>query len=52
MLVVRGIEDRTVVVVCESDDGGSLRLRDYLSADLVKLLDAATPAAPEEPSAP
>src|SRR3546814_12837217 len=34
MLVVRGLEDRTVVVVCEADDGCHLRLRDYPNAAL------------------
>lgn len=41
MLVVRGIEGRTVVVVCEADAGGHLRLRDYANEELVQILDAA-----------
>ncbi len=44
MLVVRGLEDRTVVVVCESDDGGSLRLRDPKTTTLELVAQAATPA--------
>lgn len=44
MLVVRGLADRTVVVVCESDEGGTLRLRDPLTADLQQVLPAETPA--------
>jgi len=43
MLVVRGLEDRTVVVVCESDDGGSLRLRDPKTETLELVVPAATP---------
>ena len=45
MLVVRGLEDRTVVVVCESDDGGSLRLRDPKTDTLELVLAGQTPAA-------
>lgn len=41
MLVVRGMESRTVVVVCESDAPGSLRLRDYANEELVQVLDPA-----------
>lgn len=44
MLVVRGLEDRTVVVVCESDDSGSLRLRDPKTDTLELVVQAATPA--------
>ena len=43
MLVVRGLEDRTVVVVCEGDEGGTLRLRDPMTASLELVLPAATP---------
>lgn len=44
MLVVRCLEDRTVVIVIESDEGGDLRLRDLKSSDLEQLLPANTPA--------
>lgn len=43
MLVVRGHEDRTVVVVCESDEGGTLRLRDHKTEKLELVAPAATP---------
>lgn len=43
MLVVRGLADRTVVVVCESDEGGSLRLRDPKTETLELVAPAATP---------
>lgn len=45
MLVARGIADRTVVVVCESDDAGSLRLRDPKTDTLELVLPSATPEA-------
>lgn len=44
MLVVRGMEDRTVVVVCESDEAGNLRVRDPKTATLELVLPAQTPA--------
>lgn len=44
MLVVRGLGDRTAVVVCESDDAGSLRLRDLETVTLDLVLPPATPA--------
>ncbi|MFC3628262.1 hypothetical protein ACFOM8_02250 [Paracoccus angustae] len=43
MLAVRGLDDRTVVVVCESDEGGSLRLRDPETSTLEQVLPATTP---------
>lgn len=43
MLVVRGLEDRTVVVVCESDEDGTLRLRDPKTETLELVVHAATP---------
>ena len=43
MLVVRGLGDRTAVVVCESDEAGTLRLRDLATDDLRLVLDAETP---------
>lgn len=43
MLVVRGLEDRTVCIVIEGDAGGTLRLRDCPTADLHQVLAAQTP---------
>lgn len=48
MLVVRGLGERTVVVVCEADEGGNLRLRDYTTADLIQVLEAG----PYDPTPP
>ncbi len=48
MLVVRGIGDRTAVVVCESDEGGTLRLRDLETSALELVLSAATPETNQE----
>jgi len=42
MLVVRSWPDRTVVVVCEGDKDGSLRLREYDTAGLAQVLASAT----------
>ncbi len=47
MLVVRGLGERTVVVVCEHDDGGGLRLRDYATNDLHQVLATQMPEAPQ-----
>lgn len=44
MLVVRGMEDRTVVVVCEGDTGGTLRVRDPRTETLEQVLPSQTPA--------
>lgn len=44
MLVVRGMGDRTVVIVIEADDGGNVRLRDLPTARLHLVLKAQTPA--------
>lgn len=49
MLVVRGCDDRTVVVVCEGDRDGTLRLRDPLSNTLELVVPAATPENGEAP---
>lgn len=50
MLVVRGLGNRTVVVVCESDEGGTLRVRDLLTDSLDLVVPAATPdPAPSSP---
>ena len=38
MIVVRSLGDRTVVVGCEADKDGTLRLRDYLTAELTQVL--------------
>jgi hypothetical protein len=38
MLVVRGLEDTTVVILCEGDAGGTLRLREVPTDDLVQVL--------------
>jgi len=43
MLVVRGVGERTVVVVCEGDADGNLRLRDPRTITLQLVMDAATP---------
>ena len=43
MLVVRGIDDRTVVVVVEGDGGGQLRLRDLKTETLEQIVASATP---------
>lgn len=43
MLVVRGLEKTTVVVVCEADHGGSLRLREYPTGELTQVLEAYQP---------
>lgn len=42
-LVVRGLGERTVVVVCEADHGGSLRLREYPTSELQQVLEANQP---------
>jgi hypothetical protein len=34
MLVVRGLDQTTAVVVCEGDDGGTLRLKEYPTDEL------------------
>ena len=48
MLVVRGLGDRTVVVVCEADEGGNLRLRDRKTSDLHQVLEPGEmPAVPD-----
>lgn len=39
MLVVWGLEVTTVVVVCEGDDAGQLRLREYETCTLKQVLD-------------
>ncbi len=38
MLVVRGLGETTAVIVCEGDAGGTLRLREYHTADLIHVL--------------
>lgn len=38
MLVVRGLGETTAVILCEGDEGGTLRLREYQTADLEQLL--------------
>ena len=38
MLVVRGLGESTVVVVCERDEPGNLRLREVPTKELVKVL--------------
>lgn len=38
-LVVRCFETTTVVVVCESDSGGTLRLREYQTRDCLQVLE-------------
>ena len=40
MLVVRSLFDTntTAVIVCEGDEGGTLRLREYPTADLKQVL--------------
>lgn len=38
MLVVRGLEVTTACVVCEADAGGTLRLREYPTAELEQVL--------------
>lgn len=43
MLVVRGVDDRTVVVVCEGEEDGTLRLRDPKSETLELVVHSATP---------
>ena len=43
MLVVRCRKDRTVVIVCEGDADGTLRLREYPSKDLTQVLESRTP---------
>lgn len=45
MLVVRGMGERTVVIVIEADDGGNVRLRDLPTAMLHQVLPAQTPSA-------
>ena len=44
MLVVRGMGDRTVVIVIEADGGGNVRLRDLPTGMLHLVLKAQTPA--------
>jgi len=39
MLVVRGLGDKTVVVVCEGDEDGTLRLRDPATTSLELVMD-------------
>lgn len=47
MLVVRGLGDRTAVIVIEGDAGGQVRLRDVATADLFQVLEAQTPTPTE-----
>jgi hypothetical protein len=42
MLVVRGLGDRTAVIVIESDDSGNVRLRDVPTAELTEVLPSGT----------
>jgi uncharacterized protein YodC (DUF2158 family) len=44
MIVVRGYPDVTVAVLCEGDQDGTLRLKDFKTSDLEQLLPAKTPA--------
>lgn len=46
MLVIRGMGERTVVIVIEADGGGHVRLRDLPTAMLHQVLAAQTPAHP------
>lgn len=50
MLVVRGMGERTVVIVIEADEGGHVRLRDLPTAMLHQVLEAQTP--PARPAMP
>lgn len=43
MLVIRGYGDRTVVVVCEGDASGQLRLREIATDTLQMILPSQTP---------
>jgi uncharacterized protein YodC (DUF2158 family) len=43
MLVIRGYGDRTVVVVCEADGDGHVRLRDVATETLQMILPSQTP---------
>ena len=47
MLVVRGLGERTAVIVIESDAGGAVRLRDVPTAGLYQVLPAQTPQQPD-----
>jgi hypothetical protein len=38
MLVVRGLGETTVVIRCEGDAGGTLRLREYPTRELQQVL--------------
>ena len=42
MLVVRGLEEKTAVIVIEGDDDGTVRLREVWTASLTQLLAAST----------
>jgi len=46
MLVIRGLETTTLVIVCESDNGGDARMREFPSRDLVQILPSAVPDKP------
>ncbi|OJU12739.1 MAG: hypothetical protein BGN85_08720 [Alphaproteobacteria bacterium 64-11] len=49
MLVVRQTGERTLVVTCEGNRDGTLRLRDVATAELEQRLSSHTPAAGAEP---
>jgi len=38
MLVIRQLEATTVVIVCEGDGGGTVRLREFRTATLTQIL--------------
>lgn len=44
MLVVRSFPDRTAAVLCAGDHDGTLRLKDFPTADLQQLFPANTPS--------
>lgn len=50
MLVVRGLGDRTAVIVIEGDTGGQVRLRDVPTAGLFEVLAAQTPLPTPSPT--
>ena len=43
MLVVRGLGETTAVIVIESDHAGSVRIREFPTADLHQVLASGTP---------
>lgn len=38
MLVIRSLEESTIAIACEGDEGGKLRMGEYWTRDLIQIL--------------